>query len=177
MGPAKNVHVIACGVLALDIQEIVRRLGIEVAFDFLPGGLHANPLELKRCVQQQIDVVSANSRADRIVLGYGICGMGTAGISARHLPLAIPRVNDCIALFLGSDAAYRREFSRYPGTYYISAGWVEEKAQPQTTGEGSIQCGPDCYTFEQLTAQYGAENAAAIRHFLSSWQCNYQARR
>ena len=174
MEPAKKVHVIACGVLALDIQEIVRRLGIEVTFDFLPGGLHSNPLELKHRVQQQIDVVSANTRADRIVLGYGICGMGTAGISARNVPLAIPRVNDCIALFLGSDAAYRREFSRYPGTYYISAGWVEEKAQPHSSDESPLRCGPDCYTFEQWTAKYGAENAAAIRHFLSSWQRHYQ---
>ena len=100
-GTSKNVHVIACGVLALDIQEIVRRLGIEVTFDFLPGGLHAHPLELKRRVQRQIDVVSAATPADRIVLGYGICGMGTVGISARNVPLAIPRVNDCIALVLG----------------------------------------------------------------------------
>ena len=75
---------------------------------------------------------------------------------------------------MGSDAAYRREFSRYPGTYYISAGWVEEKAQPQSSGEGAIRCGPDCYTFEQLTAKYGEENAEAIRHFLNSWQRNYQ---
>lgn len=170
----KNVHVIACGVLALDIRQIAGQLGIEVTFDFLPGGLHAQPLELKRRLQQQIDAVSAHTRADRIVLGYGACGMGTVGISARHTPLVIPRVNDCIALFLGSDAAYRREFSRYPGTYYLSAGWVEEKAQPQSSGEETIQCGPDCYTFDQLIARYGQENAEAIRHFLSSWQRNYQ---
>lgn len=169
----KNVHVIACGVLALDIQEIVRRLGIEISFDFLPGGLHERPLELRRRVQQQIDAVSVNNRADRIVLGYGACGMGTVGIASRQIPLVLPRVNDCIALFLGSDAAYRREFGRYPGTYYISAGWVEEKAQPQSDGQGPIRCGPDCYTLEQLTAKYGAENAEAIRHFLSSWQRNY----
>jgi N-methylhydantoinase A/oxoprolinase/acetone carboxylase beta subunit len=169
-----SVHVIACGVLALDIQAIAGRLGIDVTVDFLPGGLHEEPLELKRRLQRQIDAVSANTRADRIVLGYGACGMGTVGISARQVPLAIPRVHDCIALFLGSDAAYRREFNRYPGTYYISAGWVNEKAQPQSIGEGPIRCGPDCYTFEQLTAKYGPENATAIRDFLNSWQRNYQ---
>ena len=85
-----NIHVIACGVLALDIQEIVRRMGIEVTFDFLPGGLHSEPLELRHRVQRQIDVVSASGRADRIVLGYGACGMGLVGISARYIPFGHP---------------------------------------------------------------------------------------
>jgi N-methylhydantoinase A/oxoprolinase/acetone carboxylase beta subunit len=169
-----RVHVIACGVLALDLRDIAARLGIEVAFDFLPGGLHEQPLELRRRVQQEIDRASEQNRAERIVVGYGVCGLGTVGIAARQIPLAIPRVNDCIALFLGSDAAYRREFSRFPGTYYIAAGWVEEKATPQSQGGATIHCGHDCYTFEQLAARYGAENAEAIRHFLNSWQRNYQ---
>lgn len=174
MQVADKVHVIACGVLAVDLKEIVRRLEVDLTLGFLPGGLHEHPLELKRRLQHEVDAVSATARADRIVLGYGICGMGTVGIAARHVPLVVPRVNDCISLFLGSDAAYRREFSRYPGTYYIAAGWVEEKAQPQSSGEGTIQCGPDCYTLEQLTARYGEENAEAIRQFLNSWQRHYQ---
>ncbi len=159
---SNSVHVIACGVLAVDIREIVRQLGMEVTLEFLPGGLHASPLELKRRLQERIDAVSAEDRGGRIVVAYGICGMGTAGIYARSVPLVIPRVHDCIALFLGSDAAYRREFARFPGTYYISAGWVEEKAQPQSTQERPIQCGPDCFTFQQLLDKYGPENAEAI---------------
>jgi hypothetical protein len=123
------------------------------------------------------------------------------GIHARAVPLAIPRVHDCISLFLGSDAAYRREFARYPGTYYISAGWVQEKVQPKAaTGDDGEQAAPaetagkprgmadpcadssktdggcNCADpeFDRLVAEYGGENAEAIRHFLSSWQRNYQ---
>jgi len=171
---SKSTHIIACGVLAIDLGEVLRRLGLDATLEFLPGGLHANPLELKRRLQERIDAASASLSIGRIVVGYGICGMGTAGLCARNVPLAIPRVHDCISLFLGSDAAYGREFARYPGTYYIAAGWVEEKAQPQSTQDRPIQCGPECYTFEQLLAKYGRENAEAIRHFLSSWQRNYQ---
>ncbi|NLX95520.1 MAG: DUF1638 domain-containing protein [Rhodopirellula sp.] len=168
-----SIHVIACGVLAVDLEPIARRLGLRLTTAFLPGGLHDRPHELRRRLQEAIDEASALGRGERIVIGYGVCGMGSVGIHARSVPLVIPRVNDCIALFLGSDAAYRDQFARYPGTYYISAGWVEGKAQPQS-GEGKIHCGPDCYTLAQLVAAYGEENAEAIRRFLTSWQRNYQ---
>ena len=44
-------------------------------------------------------------------------------------PLVVPRSHDCIALFLGSDAEYHEQFRHFPGTYYVSAGWVEEKGE------------------------------------------------
>ena len=168
------IHVIACGVLSTDLRQVIDRLGIPVSIEYLPGGLHARPDELKKRLQERIDHVSASFRGERIVVGYGVCGLGTVGLHARDVPLAIPRVNDCIALFLGSDEAYRQQFAQFPGTYYVSAGWIEEKAQPQSNQEAPIQCGPDCFTLRQLVARYGEENAAAIRAFLSSWQKNYQ---
>lgn len=72
------------------------------------------------------------------MIGYGLCGRGTVGVVARDVPLAIPRVHDCIALFLGSDARHREQFAKHPGTYYVSAGWVEEKDPgPQRRAMGS----------------------------------------
>ena len=176
---AKRVHVIACGVLSIDLEAITRRLGIEASLQFLPGGLHETPHELRKELQQAIDDASAAQLADRIAVGYGVCGRGAVGIHARHIPLVIPRVEDCIALFLGSDAAYREQFARYPGTYYISAGWVEEKVQPQSMDQASddaapVDGDPSCFETDDLIAKYGQENADAIRHFLSSWQRNYQ---
>ena len=169
----KRVHVIACGVLAIDLKDIAEKLGIEVSFDFLPGGLHSSPRELRRRLQEAIDRASADHRGERIAVGYGVCGMGAVGIHARQIPLAVPRVNDCIALFLGSDAAYRQQFAAYPGTYYLSAGWVEEKAQPQASND-KTRCGEYDLEFAQLVAKHGQENADAIRYFLNSWHRNYQ---
>ena len=168
------IHVIACGVLAPDLRHIAGQFGPRVTLDFLPGGLHERPDELKRRLQETIDRVSTTFRGERIVVGYGVCGLGTVGLQARNVPLAIPRVNDCIALFLGSNAAYREQFARYPGTYYVSAGWIEEKAQPHAAGQDVVHYGGEPINVQELIDRYGPDNAEAIRAFLNSWQRQYQ---
>ncbi len=180
----QRVHAIACGVLAIDLQATAERLGLELTMEFLPGGLHSRPHELRQRLQEAVDKASAARQPDAIAVGYGVCGLGTVGIHARNVPLILPKVNDCIALFLGSDEAYKAQFAAYPGTYYIAAGWVEEKSRPFSSGrEGGAEVasgtadGPrrDVEAeYDRLVGKYGRENADAIRHFLTSWQRNYQ---
>ena len=172
---SKRVHVIACGVLALDLKAVAAETGLDLSLEFLPGGLHREPRELRRRLQAAIDAASQAGSADLIAIGYGVCGLGTVGIHARQIPLAVPRVHDCIALFLGSDAAYRRQFAACPGTYYISTGWVDEKASPLGASDSEPKnTGPANVDYEELVGRYGRENADAIRYFLSSWQRNYK---
>ena len=170
-----DICVIACGVLAVDLKHVARQLGLSVDLRFLPGGLHAEPDTLRKRLQETIDEVSAAQVYKRIVIGYGICGRGTVGLRARQAPLVIPRVHDCIALFLGSDARYRKEFARHPGTYYLSAGWVDEQGEagPRRSlgSTGDTEC--DDGSFQMLTQNYGGENAEYIRDFLDSWKHNY----
>ncbi len=183
MAAQKRIHVIACGVLAIDIRRTAQALGLRVTSEYLPGGLHSHPRQLRETLQEAVDRASAAGLCDRIVVGYGICGRGTLDIHARNIPLAIPRVHDCIALFLGSDAAYREQFARCPGTYYVSAGWFEEKVQPSAApddGQAPQPCpthdaaSADRAELERLTAKYGPENAQAILTFMTSWRKNYQ---
>ena len=162
----QRVHVLACGVLSADLRTLAACMPATLTLDLLPGKLHATPHDLRRRLQERIDAVSASRSADVIAIAYGVCGRGTVGLTARDIPLRIPRVHDCIALFLGSDAAYREQFGRFPGTYYVSAGWVEEGM-----GSGSSSAADERAEWE---AQHGAENAAAIGDFLSSWKRNYQ---
>ncbi len=172
----RRIHVIACGVLAVDLSAVADRLGLDVTLSFLPGGLHNNPHELRLRLQQAIDAASASNTCDLIAVGYGVCGRGSVGLQARAVPLAIPLVHDCIALFLGSDRAYREQFAKYPGTYYVSAGWVEGKVRPWSSQEKEpAECGsPIEHDFDRLVGQYGREHAEAIRDFLTSWHRNYQ---
>ncbi len=170
-----RLHVIACGVLALDLKHAAEQLGLDVSMEFLPGGLHATPKELRRQLQAAIDDASDKRKGDMIAVGYGICGLGTVGLHARNVPLAVPRVNDCIALFLGSDAAYHEQFQKFPGTYYISAGWVEENAAPiGQSADDDLPLPQRDEEFERMVAEHGRDNADAIRYFMNSWQRNYQ---
>ena len=89
----ERVHVIACGVLAIDLAAVAEDLGVEVSMEFLPGGLHSRPHELRQRLQEAIDEVSAAHRADRIAVGYGVCGLGTVGIHARNVPLAGSKIS------------------------------------------------------------------------------------
>ena len=68
---------------------------------------------------------------------------------------------------------YKEQFAEFPGAYYISTGWVEEKARPQTTDDAGPGARKD-EEFDRLVEAHGQENAEAIRYFLNSWQRNYQ---
>ena len=176
MNEQPRVHVLACGVLAADLRALAPKIPVRLTFDFLPGKLHATPHELRRRLQERIDAVSAAGTADVIAIGYGLCGRGTVGLHARGVPLRVPKTHDCIALFLGSDAAYQEQFARCPGTYYVSAGWVQEgmgsaSAVASSVETGAGVCPPD--DADGLGEQYGSENAQAIRQFMDSWKRNY----
>ncbi|MFU8779758.1 MAG: DUF1638 domain-containing protein [Kiritimatiellia bacterium] len=173
--PRSRIAMIACGVLALDCKFLANQIASEVDMYFLPGGLHASPPELRRRLQETIDEIDRQAAVSRIVIGYGLCGHGTTGIHARTVPLVIPRVHDCIALFLGSDQAYRQQFGKAPGTYYLSAGWVAEKHDTKS-GMGSAQpsaAAADSVSSGEMAARYGEENAAYIDDFMRSWTRNY----
>ncbi len=158
----------------MDIGRLAKEMAQQIDTRFLPGGLHEDPKALRERLQAIIDETDAPQLWDRVVIGYGICGRGTVGLRARRVPLYIPRVHDCIALFLGGDAAYRRQFKRCPGTYYISAGWFEEKTEPlsQKTPHVTIE-GQRVY-LDQLIEKYGEDAARHLFDFFSSWQRNYQ---
>ena len=170
----KKTIVIGCAVLGVDIIHAARQLGLAVDFKFLEAGLHERPDVLKQKLQETIDAVSAAGEAGRIVIGYGVCGRGTIGIQSRDIPLFIPKVHDCIAMFLGGSEAYRREFKKFPGSYYISAGWYEEKAVPVSQRKLQAWYGDKRVYYDDIARQYGDQAADRTIKFLNSWQKNYQ---
>jgi len=94
---------------------------------FLEYGLHRVPRNLQKALQEQIDLIEEPSL---ILLGYGLCGNGLNGIQAGKHTLLLPRVDDCIAVLLGSYQSYQKEFNDVPGTYYLCKGWLESGSNP-----------------------------------------------
>jgi hypothetical protein len=112
--------VIACATV---IEEMSPFLAGDVSSETLDFGLHLHPNELKKSLQERIDQTS--QQADVLLLGYGLCSMAVVGLRARTAHLVIPRVDDCIAIFLGSCKAYKEQAQKEPGTYYLTKGWIE----------------------------------------------------
>ncbi len=117
--------VIACATV---IEEMLPLIPPGMAYEVLDFGLHVRPEELKRLLQKAIH--ESASKADYIILGYGLCSQAVVGLKAEGCTLIVPRVDDCIAIFLGSKAAYRKQFSSVPGTYYLTKGWIEAGDTP-----------------------------------------------
>ena len=118
-----NVKVIACKTICDEVDSL--RGGIEV--EYCDGFLHDTPEKLRDTLNEKIRKTPGDST---ILLGYGRCSNGTAGLEAGAHRLILPACDDCIALLLGSRRTYQREFAAHPGTYYYTRGWVEELEDP-----------------------------------------------
>lgn len=118
--------VIACKVLE-DMLEALLPKNLATQVTFMDYGLHRSPRQMTRELQ---DALNATQEPSLVLLGYGLCGNGLNGIEAGKHTLLVPRVDDCIALLLGSHQAYVREFETEPGTYYLSKGWLESGSHP-----------------------------------------------
>lgn len=120
------IVIIACQVFQSILEQ---RLPPDLAgqISFMDYGLHRVPAKMTGALQDAIDSIRQPSL---VVLGYGLCGNGLRGLKAGQHTLLVARVDDCIAILLGSHAAYMREFNREPGTYYLTKGWLESGSDP-----------------------------------------------
>ena len=119
--------VVACEVMRQELEaHLAGAHDVEVAY--LEQSLHRAPEILRETLRDVLAAVS--QRAGQIVLGYGLCSNGAVGLEAPRQGLLIPRVHDCISLFLGSRDAYDRAFNERCGTYYLTPGWIEAQKDP-----------------------------------------------
>lgn len=120
-----KVAVIACEVMRYEMEMLCSNMEKAPKLYFLRQGLHDTPKLLKEELQAKINEVEGSAaELTHLVLGYGLCGQGLAGIQAQRCELVVPRVHDCIPLLLGSVEAHREEQTRECGTYWFSPGWL-----------------------------------------------------
>jgi hypothetical protein len=135
--------VIACATVAeeLRLMGVPREELLELEF-----GLHVYPEKLREALQREIDGIPGEMD---IILGYGLCSNATAGLSSPRHRLIIPRVDDCIALFLGSRREHLRRLREEPGTYFLTTGWIKAAELPINE-------------YERLVDKYGPEKAMRV---------------
>ena len=117
--PPERVKVIACATV---LEEMAPWMPPAMAREVLDFGLHTRPGALNDALQAAID---ASPAYDAILLGYGLCSRAVVGLRATHARLVLPRVHDCISIFLGSRDAYEVQARGEPGTYYVTKGWLQ----------------------------------------------------
>lgn len=138
-----QVRLVACATV---VEELRPRLPAGTVCQTLDFGLHRNARVLQRMLQEAIDGVVD---ADVVVLGYGLCSQAVVGLASQRCTLVVPRVDDCIGLFLGSREAHLLQSSTAPGTYYLTKGWIEAGDSP--FGE-----------YERVLERYGPDKARRI---------------
>jgi N-methylhydantoinase A/oxoprolinase/acetone carboxylase beta subunit len=171
-----KLKIIACGVFEDELRDVAERSPNDVEVELLDAGLHAAPDQLRLRAQEAIDAASRTGGYDGICFAYGLCGRGTAGLIARDAPLVLPRVHDCISLFLGSAQAYYQQFAAHPGTFYFTTGWYKNKAHPEHTRMAAARrFDPSTHGhYPEFCKKYGEENARYIIEFFESWRKNYR---
>jgi len=98
----QRIIALTCEALARSMYALAAQSPHTISIRLYRQGLHNTPKVLHRTLQEQIDDIQPGE-CDAILLVYGLCGMSTVGLVARHTPLVIPRTHDCIALYLGSS--------------------------------------------------------------------------
>jgi hypothetical protein len=140
----KRIKVVACKTV---IEEMRPFLPADMKYEVLDFGMHVTPEKLREALQQTVDKIGGD--VDVIILGYGLCSMGVVGLRTEKCTLVVPRVDDCIAIFLGSTAAYREQGKQEPGTYYLTKGWIEVGDSPFDE-------------YQRLIERYGQERADKV---------------
>ena len=169
-----RLKLIACDILTRPFYRLAADSPQVVDIDLLERGLHRYPQKLREALRSRIGGIKA-SQYDAILLGYGLCGMAVAGLTAGEVPLVIPRAHDCITFFLGSRARYNQEFEACPGTYWYTLDALERG----DSSDGLLSIGSSADNdleaiYQGYVQKYGKDNADYLMEAMGAWQTHYQ---
>ena len=110
--------IVACESLKPELDLVMQRLNCTLPIYWIEAGNHSWPDKLRVVLQEAIDKLPEGST---VLLVFGFCGNALVGINSGSHTLILPRVADCIPLFIGS----RKERDAY-GTdiYFFTEGYI-----------------------------------------------------
>lgn len=164
---------IACRVFNRELSYFAALSKNVVQITWLPQGLHDTPELLRKMVIENVGKLHREMERDplrpapdAIVLGYGLCSNGVAGVRSYEIPIVVPRTDDCIGIFLGSEERYLRLFREYGGTYWLNNGWIESAFIPSREMLEKKR--------RQYERDYGGENADYLMEQDLKWSKSYK---
>lgn len=163
-----KLKAIGCLALLREACHFIARSKHVIDLEFFDFAQHNDPAAMRVDLQRRIDATECGDY-DAIVLIAGLCGHGSAGLTARSIPVVIPRADDCIVLLMGSRARYDADHKAVPGTYYLTPGFLEH-ADLGAEGIGSEALRRIRLVYVE---KYGQDNADYLMSVLHSWQNSY----
>jgi hypothetical protein len=164
---------ITCDILLRPAYFFAARSPHVVEIINLSAALHAEPATLRERIQAQVD--AAGPGIDAIVLGYGLCGGATAGLTARSVPIVLARAHDCVTIFLGDRERYRTEHEATPGTYWYVQDQMDRGNDLKGWLLGDAARADDvAATRADYIERFGEENAEYLMEVLGEWRNRYE---
>lgn len=115
--------ILACEILEDEINEALAAAGNTDPIRWFDSSLHMFPQKLNQRLQEEIDLLDAQGKAENILFSFGYCGNAVNGLVSKRSNLIIPRVNDCIDLFLHKSQDISK--IRTQGCYFLTRGWMK----------------------------------------------------
>jgi hypothetical protein len=121
--PHMSAIILACRTIADEVNLALRKTAAPYPVYWIDSKLHIKPEKLRDAVQATIDRIT---NVETIILAFGLCGNGLAGIRSGTARLVLPRAADCISLLLGSEER-RIGVMREGARYFLTKGWLESE--------------------------------------------------
>ena len=115
---------IACRMMEAETRAALEQTGSRAEVIWMDKGLHNKPENLRAELQAVMDAAEAQAHPDRILLAYGFCGNAMDGLRAGDYQLVLPRIDDCITMFIGSRQR-KAELEGGVGTMFQTSDWTE----------------------------------------------------
>lgn len=121
---------LACSVFEREIKLLAPDAPHLAEIRWFEMGLHDHPDQMRGILQEHLEAIDARADIEAVVMAYGLCGRGTAGLRPLRHPVVIPRAHDCITVFMGSKETYAAHQGRCPTCYYYTPGWNRNRRVP-----------------------------------------------
>ena len=153
---AKSLRIkfICCDVFARLAYDVAAKSKHVVDIYLHPMLAHNEPGHLRSSLQNAVDCTPEDV-FDVIVMGYGLCGSASAGLKT-HMPMIIPRMHDCSAMFLGSSDMFSHVFGHRLSTRWRTCGYMERCSDNYGC---DYKLNPE---YLKLLEEYGEENAQYV---------------
>jgi hypothetical protein len=156
-----RIKLICCDVFLRPVCAFVAASPHIIDVEYVPMLMHNEPDSLRADLQRRIDTAAAGQEYDLFLLSYGLCGNTAVGLTCP-VPLVMPRVHDCCALFMGSREAFLAAFGGRLSMRWCTAGYYERgyaNNSRETFMPHSHLTSPE---YRALVEKHGTDNANYI---------------